>query len=189
MHRAPFVCEDKAAQIFPATGQGEILELLQTTATLRGVMLLTGNPGAGKSTLLKGWAASLEPKRFLPLLITQSSLSATGVLEVLLTKLGERPRFKRSSNLLLLEKHLGELEPITLVLILDDAQNYTAHALEELRLLLGTGGRGRSAMAMILLGTTTCSRACVCLSSAPSSRVSAPLRDSRNLRVKTPRGT
>ena len=152
MHRAPFVCDDKAAQIFPATGQGEILELLQTTATLRGVMLLTGNPGAGKSTLLKGWAASLEPKRFLPLLITQSSLSATGVLEVLLTKLGERPRFKRSSNLLLLEKHLAELEPITLVLILDDAQNYPAHALEELRLLLGTGGRGRSAMAMILLG-------------------------------------
>jgi general secretion pathway protein A len=152
MHRAPFVCDDKAAQIFPAAGQGEILELLQTTATLRGVMLLTGNPGAGKSTLLKGWAARLEPKRFLPLLITQSGLSATGVLEVLLTKLGERPRFKRSSNLLLLEKHLAELEPITLVLILDDAQNYPAPALEELRLLLGTGGRGRSAMAMILLG-------------------------------------
>jgi type II secretory pathway predicted ATPase ExeA len=152
MHRAPFAPDDKAAQIFPTTGQREILELLHTTATLRGLMLLTGSPGAGKSTLLKSWVASLEPKRFLPLLITQSSLSATGVLEVLLSKLGERPRFKRSSNLLLLEKHLAELEPATLVLILDDAQNYPAPALEELRLLLGTGGRRRSAMAMILLG-------------------------------------
>lgn len=152
LHRAPFVSDDKSPQLFPASGQSEILDLLHTTAALRGLMLLTGNPGAGKSTLLKSWIAGLEPKRFLPLLITQSSLSATGVLEVLLAKLGERPRFKRSTNLLLLEKHLAELEPATLVLILDDAQNYPAHALEELRLLLGTGGRRRSAMAMILLG-------------------------------------
>jgi hypothetical protein len=33
-----------------------------------------------------------------------SSLSAKGIPEVLLAKLGERPRFKRSINLLLLEK-------------------------------------------------------------------------------------
>ena len=73
-------------------------------------MLLTGNPGTGKSTLVKSWIASLAPKRFLLLLITQSSLSAaTGVLEVLLAKLGERSRFKRSTKLLLLEKHLAEL--------------------------------------------------------------------------------
>lgn len=152
MHRTPFAPDDKAAQLFPSTGQSEILELLHTTASLRGLMVLTGSPGAGKSTLLKSWSAGLEPKRFLPLLMTQSSLSGTGVLEVLLSKLGERPRFKRSTNLLLLEKHLAELEPVTLVLILDDAQNYPAPALEELRLLLGVGGRGRSAMAMILLG-------------------------------------
>ena len=152
LHRAPFLPDDKSPQLFPASGQAEILDLLHTTATLRGLMLLTGNPGSGKSTLLKSWTATLEPKRFLPLLITQSSLSATGVLEILLAKLGERPRFRRSTNLLLLEKHLAELEPTTLVLILDDAQNYPAPALEELRLLLGTGGRRRSAMAMILLG-------------------------------------
>jgi type II secretory pathway predicted ATPase ExeA len=132
LHRAPFSADDKCAQIFPAAWHSEALELLHTTAALRGLMLLTGNPGTGKSTLLKSWIASLEPKRFLPPLITQSSLSATGVLEVL----------------------LAELEPVTLVLILDDAQNYPAPALalEELRLLLGTGGRRRSAMAMTLLG-------------------------------------
>jgi type II secretory pathway predicted ATPase ExeA len=96
--------------------------------------------------------AALEPKRFLPLLITQASLSATGVLEILLAKLGERPRFKRSTNLLVLEKHLAELDPVTLVLILDDAQNYPGPALEEIRMLLGLGGRARSAFALILLG-------------------------------------
>jgi ABC-type cobalamin/Fe3+-siderophores transport system ATPase subunit len=62
-------------RVHSSTGQSEILELLHTTASLRGLMVLTGSPGAGKSTLLKSWSAGLEPKRFLALLITQSSLS------------------------------------------------------------------------------------------------------------------
>lgn len=152
LHRMPFAGDDKTNALFVSAAHSDTLSLLDTTAALRGVMLLTGSPGTGKSTLAKTWLAGLEPKRFLPLLITQSSLSATGVLEVLLAKLGERARFKRSTNLLLLEKHLADLEPVTLVLVLDDAQNYPAPALEELRLLLGLGGRHRSAFALVLLG-------------------------------------
>jgi type II secretory pathway predicted ATPase ExeA len=152
LRRAPFASDDKTSELFATAAHHETLGLLDTTAALRGVMMLTGAPGTGKSTLLKSWLAGLEPKRFLPLLITQSSLSATGVLEVLLAKLGERTRFKRSANLLLLEKHLADLEPVTLVLVLDDAQNYPGPALEELRLLLSLGGRPRSAFALILLG-------------------------------------
>jgi len=86
------------------------------------------------------------------LLITQSSLSATGVLEILLSKLGEHPRFKRSANLLILEKHLADIDPLTLLLILDDAQNYPAFVLEEIRMLLGLGARQRAAFGLILLG-------------------------------------
>jgi len=152
MRRTPFASEDKTPELFATATHREVLSLLDTTAALRGVMMLTGTPGTGKSTLIKTWLAGLEPKRFLPLLITQSSLSATGVLEVLLAKLGERARFKRSTNLLLLEKHLADLEPVTLVLVLDDAQNFPGPALEELRLLLGLGGRQRSAFALVLLG-------------------------------------
>ena len=96
------------------------------------------------SSLLKSWLHSLEPKRHLSLLITQSSLSAAGVLEMILAKLGETPRFKRSANLLALEAHLAQLDPLTLVLVLDDAQNYPAPALEEIRLLLGLGGARRT---------------------------------------------
>jgi type II secretory pathway predicted ATPase ExeA len=150
--RVPFSPDEKSADTFPLGSRLEAASALDTTAALRGVMLLTGSPGTGKSTLLKTWMRGLEPKRYLPLLITQSSLSATGVLEILLAKLGERPRFKRSTNLLSLEKHLADIEPVTLVLVLDDAQNYPSTALEELRMLLGLGGRLRSAFALILLG-------------------------------------
>ena len=118
LRTAPFTADEKSPAIYPAESHREALNLLESTAALRGVMLLTGAPGSGKSTLLKTWMRGLEPKRHLPLLITQSSLSASGVLEILLAKLGERPRFKRSASLLLLEKHLADIDPLTLVLIL-----------------------------------------------------------------------
>ena len=152
LRHAPFSPDEKSATIFPANSHREAHDLLDSTAALRGVMLLTGAPGSGKSTLIKTWMRGLELKRHLPLLITHSSLSASGVLEILLAKLGERPRFKRSASLMLLEKHLADIDPITLVLILDDAQNYPAPALEEIRMLLGIGGRLRSAFALILAG-------------------------------------
>jgi len=151
--RVPFTPGEKSGgELFATANQHQALPLLDTTAALRGVMVLTGSPGSGKSTLAKSWMAGLEPKAYLPLLITQSSLTATGVLEILLAKLGERPSFKRSANLLILEKHLADIDPLTLVLVLDDAQNYPGPALEELRLLLGLTGRARSAFALVLLG-------------------------------------
>jgi len=152
LRHAPFAVDEKTSDIFPTASQHEALSLLETTAALRGVMVLTGAPGTGKSTLVKSWMRRLQPKRHLPLLVTQSSLSATGVMEILLTKLGERPRFKRSLSLTILEQHLADIDPLTLVLILDDAQNYPAPALEEIRMLLGLGGRQHSAFALVLLG-------------------------------------
>jgi len=152
LRHAPFTDDDKATEIFPAPSQREALPLLDTTAALRGLMVLTGPPGSGKSALLKSWLPALEPKRHLPLLITQSSLSAAGVLEMILAKLGESPRFKRSANLLALEARLAQIAPLTLVLVLDDAHNYPAPALEEIRLLLGLGGGRRPAFALVLLG-------------------------------------
>lgn len=152
LKRAPFSHDEKALELFPSNAGKEARTLLDTAAALRGVMTLTGSPGIGKSTLVKTWMRSLDPKRHLSLLITQSSLSATGVLEILLSKLGERPRFKRSASLLLLEKHLADIEPISLVLLLDDAQNYPGPALEEIRLLLGIGARHRNAFTLVLMG-------------------------------------
>jgi general secretion pathway protein A len=150
--RAPFTLGEKSPELFPAHGCQPALEQLDQCATLRSVMLLSGAAGAGKSTLIKTWMHKLDAKRFLPLLITQSTLSASGVLEMLLAKLGERCRGRRAANLRALEEHLAKLPPVTLVLVLDDAQNYPASALEEVRLLLGLGGGLRAAFALVLLG-------------------------------------
>ena len=53
------------------------LELLGQTAALRSVMLLSGDNGVGKSALAAHWLSGLEPKAYLPLAITQATLSAS----------------------------------------------------------------------------------------------------------------
>src|ERR1035438_4990763 len=63
-----------------------------------------------------------------------ATLSATGLLAVLLHKLGQPTSLHRSHNLAAMEKARRELGRLTPVLVLDEAQQYPAGALEEIRL-------------------------------------------------------
>jgi type II secretory pathway predicted ATPase ExeA len=128
------------------------LLLLGQTAALRSLMLLCGDNGVGKSALAGHWIQSLEPKAYLPLVITQATLSGNGLLAVLLQKLGQKPSLFRSRNLGRLEEVIKELGRLTPVLVLDEAQHYPAGALEEIRLLLGLNLPRQPVFALILLG-------------------------------------
>jgi MSHA biogenesis protein MshM len=130
----------------------ENLALLGQTAALRSLLLLSGDNGMGKSALSAYWVSTLEPKAFYPMVITQSTLSASGILAVLLSKLGHKPGLHRSRNLALLEESFKELGRVTPVLILDDAQDYPPGALEEVRLLLGLNLSRPPVFALVLVG-------------------------------------
>lgn len=128
------------------------LALLDQTAALRSVMLLWGENGVGKSALAGHWVSTLEPKAYCPVVITQATLSGTGVLAVLLSKLGQKPSLHRSRNLSRLEDTLKELGRITPIVVLDDAQDYPPGSLEEVRLLLGLNLPRQPVFALVLLG-------------------------------------
>jgi type II secretory pathway predicted ATPase ExeA len=128
------------------------LALLDQTAALRSIMLLCGDNGVGKSALACHWVGSLEPKAYCPLVITQATLSGSGVLAVLLSKLGQKPSLHRSRNLSRLEDTLKELGRITPVIVLDDAQDYPPGSLEEVRLLLGLNLPRQPVFALVLIG-------------------------------------
>jgi general secretion pathway protein A len=150
--RAVPFSDDAADQpcLTPAWQQN--LALLQQTAALRSLMLLCGDNGVGKSALVAYWIASLEPKAYCPLVITQATLSGSGLLAVLLTKLGQKAGLHRSRNLARLEGALKELGRVTPVLILDDAQDYPPGSLEEVRLLLGLNLPRQPVFALVLVG-------------------------------------
>ena len=137
---------------FAHPGWEQARSLLQQTAALRSLMLLCGDNGVGKSALVSHWLEALEPKTYLPLVITQATLSGNGLLAVLLGKLGQKPSLFRSRNLGRLEDALKELGRLIPVLVLDESQHYPPGALEEIRLLLGLNLPRAPVFALVLLG-------------------------------------
>jgi len=128
------------------------LAALNQSAALRSVMLLSGPNGVGKSALVGRWMRSLDSRLFYPVCLTQATLSGTAILASLAAKLGKPASFQRQRNLQLVEQALGELERRILVVILDEAQNYSQPSLEEVRLLLGLNLPEQPAFALVLIG-------------------------------------
>lgn len=128
------------------------LTLLQQTATLRSVMLLAGPNGVGKSALVGRWLAALDRRLFHPVLLTHASLSSSGLLSTLTTKLGKAAAGIRATNVALIETALSELGQAVPLIILDDAQNMAYGSLEEVRLLLGLNLAEPPAFALVLIG-------------------------------------
>ena len=139
-------------KLFETEQSHTAIELLQQCAALRSVMLLSGDNGVGKSAVVAHWVRTLEPKAYRPLTITQASLSASGVLCTLLAKLGQVPGMQRAQNLARMEDAVSRLGSVVPVIILDEAQNYTASAMEEVRLLLGLNLPPQPVFCLILIG-------------------------------------
>jgi general secretion pathway protein A len=139
-------------ELLRTSGVEQTLELLNQCAALRSLMLLSGENGVGKSALAGSWLRSLEPKSYFPVAVTQASLSGSGMLSFFLQKLGKTPRHQHNTNLKLLEEAFAELGRIIPVLLLDEAQNYSMSALEEVRMLLGLNLPQQPAFALILVG-------------------------------------
>ena len=133
-------------------GAQQALHSLTQTAALRSVMLLWGPNGVGKSALVGRWMRALDPRLFYPVCLTQATLSGSAVLAALAVKLGKAPAFLRDRNLRLIEAALAELERRILVVILDEAQNYSQPSLEEVRLLLGLNLPEQPTFALVLIG-------------------------------------
>lgn len=127
-------------------------QLLDQTVLLRGVMLLSGANGLGKSVLAARWIASLETRLYTAVSLTQATLSGNGLLAALVSRLGKRSGIRRDRHLEQISAFLAEHERHTLVVVLDDAQNYSHDALEELRLLLGLNLPTQPAFALVLIG-------------------------------------
>jgi general secretion pathway protein A len=148
----PFA-EEHLAEPYLTEHHRHILHHLKQTVALRTTMLLSGENGAGKSILLGHFAhQQLNAKVHRPLIVTQASLSGSGLLAYLLEKLGVRPGLGRSHNLPRIENALAQLGSITPVIILDEAQRYEHRALEEIRLLQEHNLTRQRQFALILCG-------------------------------------
>jgi len=108
----PFNDEPKT-ELFRTASMERATALLNQSAALRSLMLLSGENGVGKSAMAGRWLRSLEPKAYFPVCITQASLTGIGLLALFLQKLGKAPKHQRSTNLKLLEEAFTELGRIS----------------------------------------------------------------------------
>ncbi len=102
---------------------------LEQLVAVRACGLLHGPNGVGKTLLVQHFLRSLPDKRYKTLVLSHSSVTGTDLLRLLCLELGQTARMRRS------DKGWQQLDRLWPVVVLDEAQNLSATALEEVRLL------------------------------------------------------
>jgi type II secretory pathway predicted ATPase ExeA len=119
-----------------------------------GFVVITGEIGSGKTILLKKVVSEL-PESVVVANIFQTQLDEIEFLQALLLQFGYRAFDAKKIELLdalnsfLLEQHQNKRQ---VVLIVDEAQNLTERALEEIRLLSGLESQAERILKVILVG-------------------------------------
>ena len=103
-----------------------------------GFIVVTGDVGAGKTTIVRNLLDKLDPKQVVAGNLVSTQLDADDTLRLVASSFGLRTKDVEKSDLLLaLEAFLVSLcqEGKRALLIVDEAQNLTPRAVEELRML------------------------------------------------------
>ena len=103
-----------------------------------GFIVITGEVGAGKTTIVRGLLDSLDPEKVVAAHLVSTQLDADDTLRLVGAAFGVRTKDVAKSDVLMaLEAFLYNftLKGKRCVLIVDEAQNLTPRAVEELRML------------------------------------------------------
>ncbi len=103
-----------------------------------GFIIITGEVGAGKTTLVRNLVEQIDPNQFVAAQLVTTQLDAEDLLRAVAMAFGLAPKALDKAQLLAeLEAFLVSLVPQgkRALLIVDEAQNLSARAIEELRML------------------------------------------------------
>lgn len=131
--RMPFGADAKTVYWTPATET--LLQRLEQMTSVHASGMIYGPNGVGKSFLMDRFLDQLDDKRYLGVALSHSTLAGSGLLRMLSHLLGKPPRFRREDNIANLAAAFEELRPLWPVILLEEAQNLGADAMEEFRLL------------------------------------------------------
>jgi|GEM_PF-474067 len=114
--------------------------------------VLSGPNGVGKSLLVSALLDQLPQKAYRPILLTHSSITAADLIRHLCRLQGIETSNRRGDNVLTLRKTWNETSPAWPVLIIEEAQNLSVTAMEEVRLLAADRSDTQSPFSLLLVG-------------------------------------
>lgn len=120
-----------------------------------GFVVITGEVGAGKSTLVGHFLASLDPTKFVTSTIVTTQIGADDTLRLVAAGFGITQEGMDKANLLLrLQTFIKNTSArnVRAVVIVDEAQNLSLAALEELRMLSNLQVARPPSLQLLLLG-------------------------------------
>jgi general secretion pathway protein A len=130
----------------------ESLRRLHQLIAVRACGLLHGPHGVGKSFLIHQLCQELSPKQYRVLRLVHSSLMGSDLLRQLVHLGGGTSRFRRSDNIRALNALWQQWSPLWPVVIVEEAQDLSTQAMEELRLLTCERADTQAAFSLILVG-------------------------------------
>jgi general secretion pathway protein A len=125
---------------------------LEQLVSVRASGLLHGPNGVGKTLLAQHFLQDLPDKRYKSLVLSHSSVTGTDLLRLVCGELGQNPRMRRSDNVTLIRQGWQQLDRVWPILVLDEAQNLSATALEEIRLLTCDRRDTQPPFSLVLIG-------------------------------------
>jgi type II secretory pathway predicted ATPase ExeA len=130
----------------------ESLRRLHQLVAVRSSGLVHGPHGVGKSYLVHHWGASLSQKQYRLMRLSHSSLMGSDLLRQMVSLAGKKTQYGRGDNVLLLQTVWQEWAPLWPVVIVEEAQDLNAAALEELRLLTCARSDTQMPFSLVLVG-------------------------------------
>jgi general secretion pathway protein A len=152
----PFnVNPDPRYLFFTPSAQEALASLTYGIQTRKGIVLLTGEVGTGKTTLLNKLLGWLHERQAATAFIFNTQLSVSELFDCLMADFGILPESRTKGGMLLrLYRWLLERQQVgqLAVLVVDEAQNLSHQALEEIRLLTNLETSSEKLLQIVLSG-------------------------------------
>ena len=153
----PFQLTPDPAFFFGSRGHSRAMAYLKYGVhQAEGFIVITGEVGAGKTTLVRNLLRQLPTKQLVAVQIVSTQLDSDDMLRMIAGAFfGVSPELPDKAALLMgLERFFRRLhaEGKRALLVVDEAQNLTPHAVEELRMLSNFQHNDKSLLQSLLLG-------------------------------------
>ena len=156
LREAPFsLTPDPRFLWLSETHQEGLAALVYGITRRKGFLLLSGEVGVGKTTLLRTALRQVPPSTDTALILNTTDLGPVDLLKLLLAEFGIEGSYQTKADYLIaLNRMLLDRQRMqkNTVLIIDEAQNLSAAALEEVRLLSNLETDTEKLMQIVLCG-------------------------------------